>query len=110
MTTFQYTLQLGDGEMIAVQASLKSYLEYCEANAEKGAPYIAHASYLHDVIRRLYDNVSQTSAYYPSADELRVIEIDVIDSERLSLTRGPEVEELQNSSDMSDDDTRNNLP
>jgi len=44
MTTYQYTLVIGDSEHIALSDALKLMIEHCEAQiaVRAGAPYWAH--------------------------------------------------------------------
>jgi hypothetical protein len=55
MTTYQYTLTIGDSEHIALEAALKLMSEHCEAMlaAGEGAPYWAHRQSCNEMLKRL---------------------------------------------------------
>jgi hypothetical protein len=64
MTTYSYTLELNDSEVIMLGAALQMMLEHCrhEIDVEPRAPFIAWQISAQDVLSRLDDNAQQTSA------------------------------------------------
>jgi hypothetical protein len=63
MTTYTYRIILNDSELIAVQAALEHYREFCESelSARPQAPYWAHAQAIGAVLGRLFGDAQMTS-------------------------------------------------
>jgi hypothetical protein len=55
MTTYQYTLTIGDSEHSTLAAALKLMIEHCETMlaAGEGAPYWAHRQNCNEMLERL---------------------------------------------------------
>ena len=64
MTTYAYRLTLSYHEVIAIEAALKHYKEFCAAKLSADpyeGPYWLHANYLDAVLGRLYSDTTMTS-------------------------------------------------
>ena len=63
MTTYRYSIDVDDGEMIALSAALEMYLRHCNEQLAEGpkAPYFAHRHSILDIQKRLYDKATRTS-------------------------------------------------
>ncbi|UGY05082.1 hypothetical protein [Bradyrhizobium quebecense] len=60
MTTYRYTLSIGDSEFIALDAALKLMIEHCEAQLAAGhdAPYWARKHHCSKMLEKLRAAVS----------------------------------------------------
>ena len=76
MTTFSYSLTLGDTECIAVGAALDLLIAHCdkELASSSGPPYFAWRNAAERVEGRLHANATHTSGSYtdPDSREYRI--------------------------------------
>ena len=63
MTSYMYTLRLGDSEIIMLQSALKLMINHCEENLKDGpkAPYWAHKHAALNVLDKLFEDTKQRS-------------------------------------------------
>ena len=63
MTTYMYTLRLGDSEIIMLQSALKLMINHCEENLKDGpkAPYLADKQAALNVLDKLFEDTKQMS-------------------------------------------------
>ena len=63
MTTFSYTLELNDSEVIMLEAALQMMVKHCQEKLSAGpeAPFIAWQISAENVLSRLHDNARLTS-------------------------------------------------
>lgn len=63
MSTYSYTIEFSDSEIIMLEYSLKLLIKKCETEIliEPRAPFLAHKHSAEEVLKRLDSNVSQTS-------------------------------------------------
>ena len=61
MTSYMYTLRLGDSEIIMLQSALKLMINHCEENLKDGpkAPYWAHKHAALNVLDKLFEDTNQ---------------------------------------------------
>ena len=55
MTSYQYTLTIGEGEQLALEAALELMIQYCKEQLATGAsaPYQAHQANCAEMLRKL---------------------------------------------------------
>ncbi len=63
MTTYSYTITLRDNEIIVLQAALEQIVKHSQEQLDLGekAPYWAYKHHATEILKKLYDNVVQTS-------------------------------------------------
>jgi hypothetical protein len=68
MTTYIHTLEISDGETIALDAALQNMIEKCDAEMKDGAkaPFLAWKSYCESMLKKLHEAPRvQMSGYVP---------------------------------------------
>lgn len=74
MTTYSYTLTIGDSQRIALEAALNVMIEHCQTKlaAGEGAPYWAHRKSCIEMLEQLRSTpgeMASTSSFcWPSKD------------------------------------------
>jgi hypothetical protein len=63
MTTYMYTLRLGDSEIIMLQSALNLMINHCEENLKDGpkSPYWAYKQSALNVLDKLFEDTKQIS-------------------------------------------------
>ena len=63
MTTYRYSIDVNDSEMIALSAALEMYLRHCNEQLAEGpkAPYFAHRQSILDIQKHIRDKPTRTS-------------------------------------------------
>ena len=63
MSTYNYTIDFDDSEIITLQAALKLLIEKCDEKLKEGtiAPYWAHKNSAIEILEKMYSNVKPMS-------------------------------------------------
>jgi len=117
MTDHLCHMSLDENEVFSTEQAIKFYLEHCETNKQQSS-YAADIETLGNVLRKLYDGIVACNDFYPSKQdfessedgispdldiaELKVIESDVIDADRLRIPNEPQTGDLNGPADNSE--------